>query len=240
LLTLGLPLQSEPFIAEQWGKSSFTPLVQYAPFTAHVLTVEIFFQIALGANLIAAERASNREDVAYLSYLPLCMMFVSSDKLHRRIAPHLLRTDQSFVWGPALKADLERLVARYKALPEDEQEKGVIKFSLPQDSECLVTTLWNDHFRLMRDERIHELRKLFETEPPQDQDLNERPKRFEPLPTDEKELLRHLKRFHDAPALRNDELDFDLANPDVLSIQRRVHKKKGSFWQLPKDLKEGE
>jgi hypothetical protein len=240
LLTLGLPLLSEPFIAEQWKTSSFTPLVKYAPFTAHVLSVEMFFQIALGANLISAERASNREDVAYLSYLPLCMAFVSSDKLHRRIAPQFLRSDQSFVWGFDLKSDLERLVDRYKALPQDEQEKGIMKFAHtpPQDGECLVTQIWNHHSGLLRDQRDQKLKKLFETEPTQDQELNERPKRLKPLPTNEQELISQLKRFTDAAELPPEELDFDIGNPDVLSIQRRIHKRKGSFWQLPKNLKE--
>jgi hypothetical protein len=47
-----------------------------------------------------------------------------------------------------------------------------------------------------------------------------------------------LKRFTDAPELPVHEVDFDIADPDVLSIARNVHKRKGSFWQLPKDLKE--
>jgi hypothetical protein len=48
VLTLDLPLEAEPFIAERWKTSGFKPLTEYAPFAAHVLSVEIFFQIALG------------------------------------------------------------------------------------------------------------------------------------------------------------------------------------------------
>jgi len=94
VLTLGLPLESEPFLAAHWEDSDFRPLAEYAPYAAYLLIVELFFQIALGANLISAERASNREDVAYLSYLPFSMIFVSSDKLHRRTAAQFLRPDR--------------------------------------------------------------------------------------------------------------------------------------------------
>ncbi len=240
MLTLGLPPESEPFLAEQWKHDGFPTLAEYAPFAAHVLTVELFFQNALGANLIGTADVANRTDVAYLWYLPLCMIFVSSDNLHRRTAPHFLRPDQTFVWGNDLKADLQRLVARYQALPQEKQEKGLMKFAgtPPQDGDCLVTQLWNHHFNLQRQQKAQRSAEHFETDPSEARQLDEPAKRFQPLPTDEQGLLKHLKRFTDAPELPADEVDFDTANPDVLSIQRKVHKRKGSFWQLPKDLKE--
>ena len=64
------------------------------------------FHIAIAAHLISPERPSNRTDIAYLFYLPFCMMFVSSDKLHRETANLFLRADQEFVWGLDLKDDL--------------------------------------------------------------------------------------------------------------------------------------
>ena len=49
-------------------------------------------------------------DIAYLYYLPFCMVFVSSDKLHERVVPLFLRdlTSRSSK-GPDLKADLKRI-----------------------------------------------------------------------------------------------------------------------------------
>jgi len=40
LFALGLPLESEPYIAETWERVGLNPLTEYAPFTAHALTVE--------------------------------------------------------------------------------------------------------------------------------------------------------------------------------------------------------
>ena len=68
----------------------------------------MFFQIALGAGLIGTERPSNRIDIVYLFYLPFSQVFVSTDNLHRRAAAFFLRTDQSFIWGPDLKAHLKK------------------------------------------------------------------------------------------------------------------------------------
>jgi hypothetical protein len=240
LLTLGLPREWERIIAEQWNNCGSPPLGQYAPFAAHVLTVELFFQIALGAGLIGTADVANRTDVAYLWYLPLCMVLVSSDKLHQRIAPHFLRADQSFVWGLDLKADLGRLVERYQAMPPEEQEKGLMKFALfpPQDGECLVTKIWNHHSDLMRQREAGRLKRVFEESAPSQENVEAGARRLRPLPTSEQELLTHLRRFRDAPELSPDEVDFDTANPDLLSIQRKVRKRKGSIWQLPKDLKE--
>ncbi len=124
-----------------------------------MLTIEVFFHIALAAGLISPDRASNRTDIAYLFYLPFCMTFVSSDRLHRRTAPLLLRPDQEFVWGIELKADLARLDAHYKAtLSEAERERGLIGLvgAPPADGDYLVTELWKRH---LRPEALHDRKR---------------------------------------------------------------------------------
>jgi hypothetical protein len=82
-------------------------LAEFAPCAAYALTVEVLFQIALGAGLIGGERLSNRTDVAYLFYLPFAMVFVSTDALHRNLAPLFMSPDQAFIWGMDLKAALK-------------------------------------------------------------------------------------------------------------------------------------
>jgi hypothetical protein len=75
-LFLNVPREFHRPILERWSIDGYRPLSTYAPYTAYVLTVELFFQIALAANLIATERPSNRVDIAYLFYLPFCMVFI--------------------------------------------------------------------------------------------------------------------------------------------------------------------
>lgn len=230
VIALGLPPQSEPHIAKEWERRGFQSIINYAPYAGHVLTVELFFHITLQTNLVTPY---DRQDISYLSYLPFSFLFVSSDKLHRQCAPLFLRSDQGFIWGPELKADLAEIVERYKGFSEVERENGMMKFAPVPPEGSLVAKLLNDFGEMMNRKEQERLRRLFD-EPR----VDERTRNLKPFPKAEAELVRHLNRFRDAPELSPEEVDFDTSNPDLLSVQRSVHKQRGSFWQLPKNLKE--
>lgn len=53
----------------------------------------------------------------------------------------------------------------------------------------------------------------------------------------EKKLAAHFKKEAEARSLSPEEVDFDPTNTDFLMIKRKVQQRKGSWWQLPKDLK---
>src|SRR6266567_2297512 len=55
-------------IVQTWQSAGKRMLPDYAPYAAYALSVELFFQVALGAGLIGGERPSNRTDIAYLFY----------------------------------------------------------------------------------------------------------------------------------------------------------------------------
>jgi len=112
-------------IVRRWEASGRPALNTFAPYAAYAVTVEIFFQLAVAADLISSDRPSNRTDIAYLFYLPFSYLFVSGDKLHQKCTPLFLRDKQEFVWGPDLKADLKRMNAYYLTLPEAVREKGL-------------------------------------------------------------------------------------------------------------------
>jgi hypothetical protein len=61
-----IPRELQTRLAQAWQNSGKRTLPAFAPYAAYALTVEIFFQIALGAGLIGVERPSNRTDIAYL------------------------------------------------------------------------------------------------------------------------------------------------------------------------------
>ncbi len=213
-----IPRQYERPILERWSVAGYKPLSVYAPYAAHAVSVEVFFQITLAANLISSERSSNRVDVGYLFYLPFCMVFISSDKLHRRCAPIYLRSDQEFIWGEDLKADLKALNEYYSGVSDAEREKGIMSFASdpPKDGDFLVCQLWDRHLQPWRD----------------------RKPRVPLDPVQEKKLVDRLKRFTDAPTAQLGQLSSATDNVEMVSIERRVHKRRGSWWQVPKDLKE--
>jgi hypothetical protein len=178
--------------------------------------VELFFQIALGAGRIGAERPSNRTDIAYLFYLPFAMTFVSSDKLHRNTAPLFMRPDQSFVWGPDLKAALKSINEHFLKLPEAERENGIsaIAHALPPGN--LVADLW-DKF----------MRKGYRDEP-----------HVKMAPEKEAELVKRAKAFRKQPTAAGPGVGME--DPEMVSVERRVRRRRGSWWQVPKDLKDEE
>lgn len=216
---LNIPTQFQRPILDRWAAHGHPPLSTYAPYTAHVLRVEIFFQVALGAGMIATGRPSNRIDISYLFYLPFSMIFVSSDRLHQRCAPIFLRQDQEFVWGEDLKADLKRINEHYLRLPDNEKEKGIMKFARrpPPEASTLIHELWKRHLN----------RSALEPDIPAERD-----------PAKDKEMIEHLNKFNKAPAAPLGKPKIDSDDFDVVSIERLIQKRKGSWWQLPKDLKE--
>jgi hypothetical protein len=219
LLFLGASPQQQTRILAQWAEADSPPIASYAPYAAYVLTVEMFFQIALSASLISSARPSNRVDIGYLFYLPFSMVFISSDGLHRRCAPLFLRSDQEFVWGLDLKKDLARLNEYFSQFSEDAKEKGVRSFAVtpPREGDFLVTQLWDRHLRPWRD---------YPKEPVQ-------------LSSEQRaKLIKQLRQISEAPELPQDQVDFNPSDPDSLSLEQRVRKRKGSWWQLPKDLED--
>ncbi len=221
VLFLQIPKEHHQSILQTWQLRGLPPIQSYAPYASFVIKVELFFQIAVAAGLISASRPSNRVDIAYLFYLPFCMVFVSSDKLHRRCTPLFLRDNQSFIWGLDLKEDLKQLNERYKNLPIDVKEKGIMGFAStpPQEEDYITSSLWDRHLNPnWRD------KEEIKTE----------------LPPSNKELVDELNKFSNAEPLKLGEVDFDAESAEAMSVQRMIRKKKGNWFQVPKDLKNDE
>ena len=93
---------------------------------------------------ISSKPRNNIIDVSYLYYLPFCFVFVSGDKLHARLVPHLKRPDQEFVWAPELRSALQELNAYYRARGIRFDDLAA-SYSLvpPPDLDNVVTRLWD-------------------------------------------------------------------------------------------------
>ncbi len=203
-------------IIQRWSDAGFPPMAEHASYAAHVLKVELFFQIALAASLISSERASNRVDVAYLFYLPFCHMFVSSDKLHRRCASVFMTNRQDFVWGQDLKADLARINQELSAIPEAQRQVGLQKLvrEPPGDPNGIVASMSRKHSSIAQSSGDAEI----------------------PIPLDsERMLLEHLKSFTEAPTAK-DVSHLPHGDLESIVIERLVPPKRGGWWILPKEV----
>ena len=142
------------------------------------------------------------------------------DKFHKSCAPLFLRQDQQFVWGPELKAELKRLDEYYKSMPESRKEKGLFAIAAqpPVTEGTLMTQLYDRFLRpIWRDPEAFNV------------ELN---------PEKEKKLVEHLKGQMDNAVPTNESVEVDTA--DFLGLRRKVQKRRGSYWQLPKNLPSSE
>jgi hypothetical protein len=200
-------------VMTRWFAMGNPPLRYFARYANYVTEIEVFFALALASGKISADRASNRCDITYLSYLPFCHVFVSSDRLHRECAPLFMRPDQHFVWGPDLKDDLARQNQALLALPEADRERGLISLA-PRPAEGLIRRLWEKHVP----------RALA-------------PDETEPLSKDEqKAILDMVHRHANAPSLENPPDSVYAHDLESVTSKRMLHASRGSWYQLPKDM----
>ena len=214
-LFLMVPSQTHGRIISRWNESGAKTLEQFAPYASFVLTIELFFHIALAANLIDTGRVSNRTDIAYLCYLPFCNVFVSSDNLHRRCASLFMRENQEFIWGYDLKGGLAATNAHFLQLPEAERDKGIMSFGRAPPKDNFLGTIWFKRTRKRAEETV---------------DLPRDPQK-------ETELLKRFREHRKAKTLTPGDPAAN-AEPEMLTITRSVRRKRGCWYQVPKDLKD--
>jgi len=138
-------------VLRRWSDKGKPPIREFAPYFSYMYSVELFFYLSIGADLISrvrpAKKADNKVDIAYLYYLPFCSVFVSNDNLHERVVPLFLGDNQTFVRGQSLKTDLAKVDAYYDSLPDDVKNKPLYTFAPypPSHESFLVADLWDKH-----------------------------------------------------------------------------------------------
>jgi hypothetical protein len=218
---LGLDPANFRRVQERWVAAGRPALHEFAPYTAHCLLVEIFFNVAIGKKLISPDRPSNRVDMAYLFYIPFAMVFVSNDKLHQRVAPLFMNKDQIFVFGDDLKKDLALLDAHYSSLSEEERSEGLFRLASypPNDDKYLTTQIWK------------KLRMRIERSPAPDHTKKK------PSAT---ELLAAVKQMRDDARNSSGKAKFsrsELDDPSHIVIERLVPLQRGKWRLMPAGVK---
>jgi hypothetical protein len=216
LSIIGAPPSLSKQILKRWENAGSAPLAEFAPYAAYVIMVDLFFYIGIASGRISVsgKKITNRIDLAYLYYLPFCMLFTSSDKFHRSCVPLFLRKDQEFVWGPELKAELRRLNEYYLGMPESEREKGLYAFAgyPPVNEGSLMTRPYDRFLRPV----CREAKSI---------DLD---------PEKQREIIQRLNRQIDDVVPAHEIINSD--NAQFLRLEKKVQMKRGSYWQLPKNL----
>jgi hypothetical protein len=133
-----------PFIASQafyrWETMRPDNLFAFAPYTFFCVLTKLFFNICLQNEIIGA-RPTNLLDLDYLYYLPFCRVFVSDDKVHKKLVPHLLVSEQVFVTGMELKNDFIRIEEIKATLTGKELQRT--HREPPRKTDLLSYKIWN-------------------------------------------------------------------------------------------------
>lgn len=220
---MSVPEASQQLVLERYRVAGNPPIREFAPYFHYMYSVELFFYMAMAADLISRERASNKVDLAYLYYLPFCMVFTSSDNLHERMVPLFLREDQSFVKGTELKADLARLNELYSELPDEIKIRGTYRFAPypPTEGGFLVSKLWDKHLPVWRKHQAESISEPIDELPKAPEGLIEKIQRFEKEAT---------------PVAPSEEVNSD--NADHVGFKRRVSVYKGNWRRFPPEIEE--
>jgi len=216
LRLLEIPPRAESRIRSRWARLAYPCIHDLAPYASFQLSVILFFFIALRSSLISSKRPSTLVDIAYLFYLPFCMVFVSSDRLHREAAPLFLRENQEFVWGPDLKASLREINLFFSLYHESERDKGLHAFAPtpPLHVPTLVSDLWDRHLPGWRESRDAEPTAAGRG-----------------LPAD---FADKVKRMENAPTFSPGPDEIKVGDIQSTAIKRRVRRKKGAWYQIPR------
>lgn len=146
---LGVPEFARAQIIERWECQGCQSLKAFAPYTAHVFSVDLMYYLGIDRGFISDVRASNKADMAYLYYLPFCQVFVSDDNLHVRTVPLFLRDDQTFVAASEMKKALKEFDDYYSSLPDEVKALGVWRIAgyPPVHMHNVVTDIWDKNMR---------------------------------------------------------------------------------------------
>jgi hypothetical protein len=217
---LGIP-EAKEYVIGRWERAGSPSMKIFAPHFRHMLAVELFFHLAIASDQISRVRpkgkADNKVDIAYLYYLPFCHIFVSNDKLHKRVVPLFLRKDQTFVDAMELKADLTKLDDHYGALPEDLKTSGFHKFANypPREPEFLVARLWDSLGTQWRDAAAN-------YKPP---DQSKHP-----------ETIAELDRIREAAQTADPAARVSIEDTEFMEIVRYPQRKKGKWLRYGRDV----
>jgi hypothetical protein len=97
-------------VYDRWLKHEPKAFASFAPYSHHCLRVTLAVLVLTKHNIVS-QKASNFLDAQYLFYSPFCEVFISNDRLHRVIAPLVIRPNQRFLSGTDLKRELAAALA---------------------------------------------------------------------------------------------------------------------------------
>ncbi|MGB7581374.1 MAG: SEC-C domain-containing protein, partial [Sedimentisphaerales bacterium] len=142
---IDFPMAQRVFI--RWERGEYKLIKDFSPYAYYCFNALVLFYFGLICNFIGT-RPTNKIDLEYIYYLPFCMVFVSNDNFHKSIAGTFLNSDQTFVAGEDLKADLKNLSYEWGKLGEHRKDVWGAQYGFgpPANGKSITFQLWKRFF----------------------------------------------------------------------------------------------
>lgn len=218
LTMIGVSDSGRNEILERWRNLGKPNIKDFAPYFHYIFSLDLFFYIAISADLIGRGRPSHKIDLSYLYYLPFCNIFTSNDKLHKIITPFFLRENQTFLSGEEFKNDLSKLNSHFDSLPDEIKERGVVTFATipPDDDSFLTTKMWDKYMS-------KDWRKLPHMSPQPKSNVGEK-------------IYAEIRDMVKKAETTESVTDMDRDESDSMVIQRSVMAQKGKWKRFPPEV----
>ena len=143
----GIPPVSVDKVTLRWFKDGRRAFQEFAPYAFFCLRANFLWNLGLTNPELFKPDKNDRKDLEYCYYLPNTQVFSSRDKKHCRLAPALMRPDQSFMNGDDLKQDLRKISEDWSSLTKEQRiELNARRGDAPPENEkSVIYQLWRKH-----------------------------------------------------------------------------------------------
>ena len=219
---LQVPSDVQSAAVARWSARGRQPLREFAPYFRHMYVVDLFYYLAIGADLISRVRPAREGGQQSGHCLPLLRSVLQGVRLKRQPsrARHSIVSSRrpNLCKGPVIKSGPEKLDEYFDALPEETKARGLHAFASypPSEESFLVTRLWDQHSPNWRKEKA------------------ETP---ELSPELQKALLELTKRLSEQSKPIHGPGPVSIEDVQYIHMSRQVFRKKGKWTRLPPEAK---
>lgn len=147
---LNLAPAERDIVKTRWEAENHPYFENFSSYAFFCYRLICIFWVGVTSGLIPTSKHEKAIiDYEYFFYLPFVHAFCSNDSFHRNFSMFFLRSDQDFVWGEELKADLQAISSCYKNMTSDEKQYYEIHFGHypPPIHNSITYFLWQKHMR---------------------------------------------------------------------------------------------
>ena len=148
--TANMEQRDQRNVKARWESDGCPSFHDFANYAFYCFRLGSIFWVAVTSGLIpTSKHAKAIIDYEYIYYLPFVHAFCSRDNFHRELSSYFLRSDQDFIWGDDLKADLQVILAYKNKMTDADKKLYEIHFGNypPPLADSITYNIWLKRMR---------------------------------------------------------------------------------------------